>query len=501
MKLPDSNPAEGRFVLHYNPSRAATAYSAAALEMHFGAFMTMFLIVCVVIALAAAACLEIRMWPLLLLLIPIAVLPFIFMDVCRPTNVELGPQGIRLHCLHPLLFLSGPWISWSVVEFADYVDGKVSGIPRRGKCFDLTLDLSQLTSSQKRLMETLCATVTTSCDNVKLTIRLLESGFFIESDQDSIRHLLYKHMPAERINSSLVARLEFGEVPAYTALWLDRLNAQPGAERSTVPDATRLADGKYEVVCRLGSGGQAVVYDAIALNANASDHSEQRCVLKEFVLPVRGGIEIKQRAVDNIQREAGLLKSLCHPHIVRYKDLFIEGPRAYLVMERVDGVPLNKVIDRDGPMGTVQVIQLAREMCGLMAYLHEQTPPVVHRDFTPENLMLCGDNHITLIDFNVAQRLESTSTKTVVGKHAYVPPEQFRGKPTIQSDIYAFGATLYFLLTGEEPEPITKADPRCKNKSVDVRVADVVARATEPELEARYANVSEIQTDLSAIAC
>lgn len=499
-RLPESNPAEGRFVLHYNPSRAASALSATAGEKHFNAFVGMFVVVCIFLALAAALCLANGLWQIPLLMVPVSVIPFLFLDVCRPTNIEVGPEGIRLHWIHPAIFLSGPWVSWQQVKYADYIEGKVSGMPKKGKCFDLNLDLSKISPSQRMLMETFSTTVTTKCDPDHMTIRLLESGFFHENDQDIIRNQLYKHMPAESLNSSLVARLQFGDVPAYTSLWLDRFNNSPGADRSTIPDGTKLADGKYQVLSRLGSGGQAVVYDGLVLNAQ-DPAANRPCVLKEFVLPVRGGMEIKQRAVENIQREAGLLKTLNHPQIVSYIDLFIEGPRAYLVMERIDGTPLHKVLQKTGTLGTVQTKDLALQMCDLLQYLHTQAPPVVHRDFTPENLILGDDNRIKLIDFNVAHRLESTSTKTVVGKHAYVPPEQFRGKPTTQSDIYAFGATLFFLLTGDEPEPITKSDPSVKNVAIDKRLAAIVMRATEPEAENRYGDVAEILAALKEIPC
>src|SRR5262249_27367437 len=126
-------------------------------------------------------------------------------------------------------------------------------------------------------------------------------------------------------------------------------------------------------------------------------------------------------------------------------------------------------------------------------------PPVVHRDFTPENLILLGDRQIKLIDFNVAQELESTSTKTVVGKHAYIPPEQFRGRAVIQSDIYALGGTLFFFLTGEDPEPITSVHPKEKVSSVSAELDAIVARATQPAVAQRYADSQAVMKDLLAL--
>jgi len=81
-----------------------------------------------------------------------------------------------------------------------------------------------------------------------------------------------------------------------------------------------------------------------------------------------------------------------------------------------------------------------------------------------------------------------------------LPPEQFRGKPCPQSDIYAFGGTLYFLLTGTEPEPISSAHPILVNENVSEELNRIVARATEPELKDRYPSIAEMQADLCALA-
>jgi hypothetical protein len=495
--LPDSNPAEEHFVLHYNPMRADTGLRFSG-EQHFRTFVAVIVLFSILVSAAGCYLSEGR-WQFVWLLVPLLTLPLVLLDVCRPTNMEISPKGIRFHWIYPFFFFSGYWLGWEAVVLAKYIDGKVRGIPKIGKCFDMTIDVSKLKWFPKLSLETLCTTITSSCDKEKLTIRFLEPGFFQESDQSILRRMLCKCMFPDRLDSRLLAREEFGEVPAFTALWLDRLNRDANAERSCIPDGAELASGKYRIQSRMGSGGQAVVYDAVQLS-DLPEQDARPCVVKEFVLPMRGGIEIKGRAIDHIRQEAHLLKSLDHPKVVKYMDLFTEGSRAYLVMERVDGTSLSNIVERKGPMSSEQVLSLANEMCEILQYLHSQNPPVVHRDFTPENLMLCNDGHIKLIDFNVAQRFESNSTRTVVGKHAYVPPEQFRGFPTPQSDIYAFGATLYFLLTGEEPEPITKADPRTLCQTVHPKLAKIVAQSTEPSAENRYQNVAEIISELSTIA-
>jgi serine/threonine-protein kinase len=101
-----------------------------------------------------------------------------------------------------------------------------------------------------------------------------------------------------------------------------------------------------------------------------------------------------------------------------------------------------------------------------------------------------------LIDFTVAQQTESTATGTVVGKHAYLPPEQFRGKPTPQSDIYAMGATLFYLLVGHDPEPITASHPILEDNEIDGSLDELISRATSLDLSIRYPNIQAVKEDL-----
>ncbi len=136
-----------------------------------------------------------------------------------------------------------------------------------------------------------------------------------------------------------------------------------------------------------------------------------------------------------------MLKSINDDGIVKLIDYFIEDHRAYLVLEHIDGCTLRELILRDGPLSEDKAYDLALQMCRLLNVLHSNS--IIHRDFTPDNLMLNSKGILKLIDFNVAQEIRDGSTGTVVGKHAYLPPEQFRGKATSQSDLYAFGATMF----------------------------------------------------------
>jgi serine/threonine protein kinase len=157
------------------------------------------------------------------------------------------------------------------------------------------------------------------------------------------------------------------------------------------------------------------------------------------------------------------------------------------------------LIKENGPLPEATVIELALKMCEILSFLHNQTPPVIHRDFTPDNLMLAKPNQLKLIDFNVAQRLESSSTRTVVGKHCYIPPEQFRGRAVVQSDLYALGGTLFYLLTGADPSPLTCSNPSTLLPQINPKLAAIVTKATDLDPIRRYLDASCVKNDLETL--
>lgn len=291
--------------------------------------------------------------------------------------------------------------------------------------------------------------------------------------------------------AAAVQALELPPDYSYTELWLQALSGPPKRERLTPLEHTaKLRDGRYVVDRALGVGGQGTAYSA---------HDSQlgeTIVLKEFILPVFVDVNIRRQSLESFEQEARMLRQLDHDRIVRLIDFFVEDHRGYLVLEHIDGRSLREIVLDSGPFSEGKVIELALQMCEMQKYLHGLTPPVVHRDFTPDNLILRKDGTLKLVDFNVAQQKETTSTGTVVGKHAYLPPEQFRGKPTTQSDIYSMGASLFFLLTGEEPEPINVQRPRNYKPELSESIDSIVARATQIELKSRYASAAELEQDL-----
>lgn len=266
-----------------------------------------------------------------------------------------------------------------------------------------------------------------------------------------------------------------------TALWLQDYNSGEHA-KEPLKQGVLLHNQSYEVIRKVATGGQANIYEA------ACTATGEQCILKEFILPRGTKQDIQERLAEHIEEEVALLNKLQDPRVVKLKEFFVDGQRVYLALEKIEGSSLRSLVKESGPLPPDKVLDLAKQMNAILAYLHAQVPPVVHRDFTPENLMLDNDGILKIVDFSVAEELESVATRTFVGKNSYVPPEQFRGKATEQSDLYAMGATLYFLLTGRDPEALSCSTPP---PEAGPELCSLIPRLTALKAEERPTSIDE----------
>jgi tRNA A-37 threonylcarbamoyl transferase component Bud32 len=283
--------------------------------------------------------------------------------------------------------------------------------------------------------------------------------------------------------------------PSYTQIWLDSLLAPPRREK-LIPliSGSSLQGGKYVLEGKLGAGGQGSAY-------LARKDDGTKVVLKEYILPIYVDAKVRRKALENFENEANMLEQLTSPLIVKLQGFFVEDHRGYLVLEHIDGPNLRDYVIEHGPLPESKVIQYGVAMCDVLTHLHSQSPPIIHRDFTPDNIILSGHDSIKVIDFMVAQKNDQHATGTVVGKHAYLPPEQFRGRATLQSDIYALGCSLFYLLTAEDPEPLTTSNPILIKDTVSGALDAVVAKATAIESTDRFKSAQDMKTALLGCLC
>lgn len=246
-----------------------------------------------------------------------------------------------------------------------------------------------------------------------------------------------------------------------------------------------LRNGSLKVVSHLSSGGLSALY-LCQLDGS------KLVVLKEAVIPEESAENVREKAKQMFDREASLLMKLDNPGIVHVLDSFSEAGRNYLLLEFVNGMDLRQVVAQNGPQKEMDVLEWAVQVAVALKYLHEREQPVIHRDLTPDNIVLRNDGKVIIVDFGAANELIGTATGTFVGKHAFIAPEQLRGKATTLSDIYSFGCTLHFLLTGAEPEALLPSNPKELVPEISTELAELVESCTQLEGSDRYQSFAQL---------
>ncbi|MBK9200985.1 MAG: serine/threonine protein kinase [Candidatus Obscuribacter sp.] len=274
---------------------------------------------------------------------------------------------------------------------------------------------------------------------------------------------------------------------SFTQLWAEDLSPRyVSTNYVPLPTAHSLQEGRYKVLMELAAGGMSAVY-------LARRDSGAKVVLKESVLPADIGPEQQAKARELFERESVLLLKLHHPQIARVLDRFVEDDRDYLVLEYIPGLTLRQLVKAKGKQKEKDVINWASQLAEILVYLHGQKPPVLHRDLTPDNIILQDDGKLCLVDFGAANEFVGQATGTMVGKQCYIAPEQLRGKATPLSDLYALGGTLFFLLTGTDPEPLASSIARDVCPDVSQSTSDFIARLTAFESGERITDAESVR--------
>jgi tRNA A-37 threonylcarbamoyl transferase component Bud32 len=274
---------------------------------------------------------------------------------------------------------------------------------------------------------------------------------------------------------------------SFTTIWEEEMQ-QHFTTTNFVPleRGRALQNGKFKITAQLTAGGLSAIYLA--------DRTDKRTVvIKEAVVPPYADERTKEKAKELFDREARLLVKLNHPHIAKVFDHFVERGRDYLVIEYIPGQSLRQLITRDGPQTEDRVLDWASEIAEILDYLHTQDPPIIHRDVSPDNLLLREDGKLYMIDFGAANEFVGTATGTLIGKQSYIAPEQFRGRAQPVSDIYALGGTLFFLLTGCEPEALSVSHPKVTRPILSTEVDELVAACTALEPQERPADAKALR--------
>ena len=252
----------------------------------------------------------------------------------------------------------------------------------------------------------------------------------------------------------------------------------------------RVLNERFEVLEEIGRGAQAVTF-----RARDRVTGDIVCV-KE--LDFRRLEDWK--AQELFEREGKTLASLDHPAIPRYVDAFTEESddeiSLFLVQEFVEGRTLADELEDGRRWTEEELVRDAEQLLEALAYLHGRSPPVIHRDVKPSNVIRRRDGKLALVDFGAVQNVlpASTGGSTVIGTPGYMAMEQLMGRAVPATDVYAVGATLIHLVTGIDPASLPASRNRIDWKGrarVSERLAGFIDRATEPSAEDRYEDAGD----------
>ncbi|MCD8361599.1 MAG: extracellular solute-binding protein [Lachnospiraceae bacterium] len=283
------------------------------------------------------------------------------------------------------------------------------------------------------------------------------------------------------------------------------------AEAFCLPPGTKIA-GRYLIGQLLGIGGFGITYKAwdenfeniVAIKEYFPSGLVNRTVGSTEIIVVAGKRKQEfsvglNRFLEEARNTAKFSK---HKNIVNVYDYFEENNTAYFVMEFLDGVTLSEKLQELGtPLPCEDCISIVESVCEALSAVHKEN--ILHRDVSPDNIMLCKDGSVKLFDFGAARfsaNAAEDTMVTVIVKPGFAPPEQYDrvNHQDARTDIYALGATLYYALTGCKPEESTNrkikdelVPPEQLVTSISHNVNNAILRAMAMEQQYRFQTVEE----------
>ena len=256
---------------------------------------------------------------------------------------------------------------------------------------------------------------------------------------------------------------------------------------------------RYRILEQVGRGGFGAVYKA------ADTLFGYRPVAVKEMGQSHLSPQEMASAIEAFKGEAHLLAGLQHPNIPAIYDYFGEAGRWYLVMDFIEGETLEEHLrkSRGRYLPVEKVLDVGIQLCTVLGYLHTRQPPIIFRDLKPANILLTSSGRNYLIDFGIARHFKPGQSRdtTAFGSPGYAPPEQYgKAQTTPRADIYALGATLHQLLTGDDPSqtPFRFAPLQLRSLTTPVGLDALITSMLEIDEKRRPASMHAIKLELQS---
>jgi serine/threonine protein phosphatase PrpC len=269
-------------------------------------------------------------------------------------------------------------------------------------------------------------------------------------------------------------------------------------------DVGQVLDKRFEITGLISRSGMASIFKAF------DQQTRQNVAIKIPFMQYESDAAFYTRFL----REESIGLAMNHPYIMHLVPVKAEQKsRPYIVMELLDGETLDQVMARERPMALDKAVRIAIEICQAMTYMHGQK--IIHRDLKPQNIMICRDGTIRIMDFGIARsagmrRLTFTGFTPAMGTPDYMAPEQVKGKRGDErTDIYSLGAILYEMATGSVPFEAANpflimnarvtGDPKAPtrlNAKISPQLEEMILHAMERNPAQRYPTAEDFRREL-----
>lgn len=263
-------------------------------------------------------------------------------------------------------------------------------------------------------------------------------------------------------------------------------------KRHVLEPGTRVLNNRYQILKVIHTSGMANVY--LAVDSQLNKH----WCMKQILLSEAGKNMVEYRS---LLQEANIMKGLNHPNIPRITTMEEDKSfdSLFIIMDYVEGVSAKEHVKKYGCIEQKRAVHWMKQVARVMMYLHVRENPIVYRDMKPENIMIMPDfKNVRVLDFGISDIItpDNQCVKEALGTKGYAAPEQKkRGVPyDIRCDIYAFGRTLFNLLTGLSPVAFKGDLPSIRetNPGLSEGLDIIIKKCTEYDPEDRYQSFGEV---------